>query len=78
MKVFCINNDYIISSTKLTKDGTGLTIGKWYEVLKYTYSGYNSGYLIRGDDNDIFWYDFERFITVDIIRNDKLNQLGII
>ena len=63
MKVFCVNNH-----------ASSLTIGKWYDVGDRNFS---TLYDII-NDNGIQWaYPKFQFKTVDELREEKLDKLGI-
>jgi hypothetical protein len=68
MKLICINNSGIINGPIEL-----LTIDKTYEAIK-TFRGQ---YYIKDNSGDERWYNENRFKDISIIRQEKLNQLGI-
>jgi hypothetical protein len=72
MKVICINNK---------ECGVySLTIGKLYNVIN-TYSEYSNKnklvYIILNDDEYFWKYSCDLFKTIDEVRQEKLEDLGI-
>jgi len=67
MKIKCISTKTGVLNYRF------LTIDKIYEVLIE-----NEGhYKIVGDDNDKSYYRKDCFVGIDVIREEKLKQLGI-
>lgn len=69
MKVICIDN---------TGFENQLTINKIYMVKIPDFGGYsfiNTHYTIKTDNNKEIIFLKDRFITIEEIRNNKLNQL---
>jgi hypothetical protein len=68
MRVICINNSGIINGPIEL-----LTIDKTYETILI-----NEGqYYIKDNSGDERWYNENRFKDISIIRQEKLNKLGI-
>ena len=70
MKVVCVNNGFIVTGTESVK----LTVGVAYEVLSLDHDG---SYGIVNDLGDIHYYNPKRFLSIEDMREDKLNKLGI-
>jgi hypothetical protein len=68
MRVICINNSGIINGPIEL-----LTIDKTYEAIK----NFRGQYYIKDNSGDERWYNENRFKDISIIRQEKLNQLGI-
>jgi hypothetical protein len=72
MKVVCVTTDYIgiwsSSSSKLM-----LTIGKWYDVV----DGGDDFYTIIWNNGYQANLAKSYFKTIEEIRQDKLNELGV-
>jgi len=69
MKLICINNSGIINGPIEL-----LTIDKTYDAIKIS----GGQYYIKDNSGDERWYNENRFKDISIIRQEKLNQLGII
>lgn len=59
-----------------------LTKGKIYDVISVNGAGYgddndNFSITVENDFSEISTYDINRFSSVSIVRDKKLNQLGI-
>ena len=71
MKVMCIDNN---------RRANELTIGKWYNTIP-TYRSPGQGpfavYYVINDLGVVTVHDMSRFKAMDIIRDEKLKQLGI-
>jgi len=65
MKVLCVSNTYV---------GLSITIGKWYEVRKDT-SG--ECFIVKDDKERWAVLNQTYFKTIEDIRDEKLNELGI-
>ena len=65
MKLLCVSNTYV---------GLSITIGKWYDGFIDT----SGGCFIVKDDKEI-WSVLNQtyFKTIEDIREEKLNELGI-
>ena len=70
MKVLCINNSI---------DGilyTGITVGKWYNIIgTYRSSANVTSYQINNDSKSYITYHSSLFKTVIQVREDKLNLI---
>ena len=71
MKVVCIDNKMINSSRRFR-----LTIGKIYTSLNKQ-KDWNLGILIENDNGIIRYYDEEMFKSLDEVRQNKLEELGV-
>ena len=49
----------------------GLTIGKWYEVIRDN----GSSYWVCSDDGESFYYPYHRFETMYEFRDKKIEEL---
>lgn len=64
MKVLCVNNNFVSLS---------LTVGKWYEV----FDTQSHNYVIISDRGNKQRISRSFFMTLEELRNEKLNKLGI-
>lgn len=72
MRVICKDRDNLIEGpVKL------LTVDKIYEVIKVEDDEDIKLYFIEDNTGDKRWYDSKRFVDLQEVRNDKLNELGI-
>ncbi len=70
MKVLCINND----------DVSSITVGKWYRIADpkvFTEQFKNGIYIICDDKHRWITISQDFFKTIQQIREEKLNELGI-
>jgi len=74
MKVVCINNRELEGASN---DFVNLTIGKIYEAVGDNVSPSDWVFNIINDIGKRASYHPGRFITLDKLRSDKLNMLGI-
>jgi len=77
MRVICKDSDNLIEGPDKLNVKL-LTVDKIYEVLNIEQEDEEIK-LYQIEDNSGYqrWYDSKRFIDLALIRNDKLNQLGI-
>ena len=79
MKVICIS---VNSPTMINHCYGFITIGKWYDVLSEDVYERNEivipEYQIINDHNDLTKYPQQCFKSVSLIREEKLNDLGIV
>ena len=81
MKVMCIE-PYYLSDNSAYPTVAILTLGKIYNVINISHAGENiiisdKYYRIIDDSGKKCWVIQERFKRVDIIREEKLKELGI-
>ena len=78
MKVVCINNGEMDGAME---SSVNLTVGKVYEALgdfnKGKVSPDDSTFTIINDIGNRCVYYFGRFTTLEVVRNEKLEKLGI-
>lgn len=68
MKVYCIDNkDFSLS----------VTVGNWYEVLFKDQNSDENSFWIINDNRDYRRISKSKFLTIEQIREKKLNILGI-
>jgi hypothetical protein len=74
-KVLCINTEKIQKFSIPTN--IALTVGKWYILAGFEIDtiGNFDYYLLYDDNNKACNYLTERFMTLEQVREDKLNQL---
>ena len=65
MKVLCVSNKYV---------GLSITIGKWYDVRRDTSS---ECFIVKDDKERWSVLNQTYFKTIEDIREEKLNELGI-
>ena len=82
MKVVCIDPNHILDS--LTKNKTYLVVSYWSSVSgmsitkpPYIFAADKLQYGIIDDSGITNYYDSIRFLTLDEVRELKLNELGI-
>ena len=76
MRVICKDSDNLIEGPDVLNVKL-LTVDKIYEVLNIEGDGEDKLYEIEDNSGYQRWYRSKRFIDLALIRNDKLNQLGI-
>lgn len=68
MKVYCIDNKDVSLS---------VTVGNWYEVLFKDQKSDENSFWIINDNRDYRRISKSKFLTIEQIREKKLNILGI-
>jgi hypothetical protein len=74
MKVVCINNGEMDGAMN---SSVNLTVGKVYEALGDRVTPDDSVFNIINDIGKRGSYYFGRFAMMDIVRHEKLKELGI-
>jgi hypothetical protein len=70
MKVKCIRNSPLVY-------GGGVTVDKTYQVLDSGHIGGEPVYYLMKDNKHKDWVSQNYFITIEELRHNKLNELGI-
>lgn len=71
MKVVCIDNDNLIHGTGISL----LTIDKIYDVIEERGVTLGSIYRLKDDRGEITWYSVSRFVSLQEVRNEKIDQI---
>ena len=74
MKVVCVNNGEMDGAME---SSVNLTLGKVYEALGDGVTPNDSVFNIINDIGKRGSYYFGRFTTLEVVRNEKLEKLGI-
>jgi hypothetical protein len=68
MRIICINNSGIINGPIEL-----ITINKTYDIIKFK----KGQYFIKDNSGEERWYNDNRFKDMAIVRQEKLQQIGI-
>lgn len=56
-------------------NSASLTIGRVYNTLNHKVDWMHIGVKVSNDNNDIFYYNNNRFTTLELFRQEKIDRL---
>lgn len=73
--VICINNTKLQPIAHADEVIDEITINNKYKIVEF--DNHMNWIRVLNDKGKVEWYTINRFITIDELRHNKLNELGI-